>query len=168
MANYKKKFSKTYDKYVEKIYRFIFLKVDTQETAEDLTSQVFSKAWARVKQTDKRNEKIENLPAYIYQIARAEVANFHRDKAKYRIISTESSQLADPSANLEESQEKAREIEKLRLSLANLDDDCQNIIIWHYLEGMPYKEISQIIGKPEGTIRVIAHRALKELKDKIA
>jgi len=49
MANPKKKFSKIYNQYVEKIYRFVFLKVNSRETAEDLTSKVFLKGWEAFK-----------------------------------------------------------------------------------------------------------------------
>lgn len=171
MSDNRKKFSKTYDKYVEKIYRYIFLKVDSSDTAQDLTSQVFTKAWARVKDsgngTSGQGQEIENLPAYIYQIARAEISNLYRDKAKYKIISTDASLIADPQVNLEEAQQKQMEVSNLRQCLTQLDDESQNIIIWHYLDEMPYKEISKILDKPENTIRVIAHRAIKELKNKI-
>ena len=45
MANPREKFSKIYDKYIDKIYRFVFLKVSSQEIAEDLTSEVFLKTF---------------------------------------------------------------------------------------------------------------------------
>ena len=49
-------FGKIYDEYIEKIYRFVYLKVDSQETAEDITSKVFLKGWETYR---KDAEKIE-------------------------------------------------------------------------------------------------------------
>lgn len=168
MGNQEKKFSKTYDNLVNKIYRFIFLKVDTKEAAEDLSSQVFVKAWNRVREKNGPDmPEIKNLSAYIYQIARAEIANYHRNKSKFQIISTEAVQIIDTEPDIEQDQQKQSDIEKIKLCLGELQEDYQNIVIWRHLDGMSYKQISRIIGKPQGTIRVMAHRALKELKQKM-
>ena len=45
MNSPKEQFSQIYDQYIEKIYRFVYLKVNSQEIAEDLTSKVFLKGW---------------------------------------------------------------------------------------------------------------------------
>lgn len=166
MLNSKKKFSKTYDKYIEKIYRFIYLKVDTQETAEDITSQVFIKAWKVIKKTSKQ-EEIKNISAYLYQIARAEIANHYRGKSKIQTISIESFQISDSQIDLEKEQFNKVEIEGLKKAISQLDDDYQNVIIWRHLDGLSYKKIAEIMEKPEGTVRVINHRALKALREKI-
>ena len=168
MGNPKKKFGKIYDKYVNKIYRFIFLKVGSQEAAEDLTAQVFTKGWKRFK----KSQDIKNPSAYLYQIARAEIADHHRRRAKFQIISTETnpivnSQLTDPQPTAEENLGLQSDIEVLRLSLAQLNDDYQNVIIWRYLDELSFKRIAQIMGRPEGTVRVMVHRALKELREKM-
>lgn len=171
MLKPKKKFSKIYDKYVEKIYRFIYLKVDTQETAEDITSQVFTKTWKVVQETSRKNsnrEEIENVSAYLYQIARAEIANHYRGKSKIQTISVESLQISDSRVDLEQEQSNQAEIEKMKKAIALLDDDYQNVIIWRHLDGLPYKKIAQIMKKPEGTVRMINHRALKQLRGEIA
>lgn len=166
MGKIKKKFSKIYDKYVEKIYRFIFLKVDSQETAEDLTSQVFVKVWERLNNQNNQKE-IGNLTAYLYQIARNEIADYHRQKAKFPIIPGEGFSLADSNPNLEQLHQLREELEILRTSLAQLKEDYQNVIIWRYLENYSIKEISQLLGKTEGGVRVMLHRALKDLRKKM-
>jgi len=45
MANLRKQYSKIYDQYINKIYRFVFLKVSSKEVAEDLTTEVFVRGW---------------------------------------------------------------------------------------------------------------------------
>ena len=187
-GNPRRKFAKIYDKYVNKIYRFIFLKVDSQETAEDLTSQVFTKGWERISKINPstslridgeqsrtiKNQKseIRNIPAYLYQIARAEISNHYRRGAKFQIISTEAnpitdSQLTDPQPTAEESFKLQSDIEIMKASLSQLNDDYQNVIIWRYLDGFSFKQIGQIMERPEGTVRVMVHRALKELREKM-
>ncbi len=164
MGNPKKKFAKLYDKYVEKIYRYVFLKVGNSETAEDLTSQVFTKAWNKFKRP---NKNIENPTAYLYQIARAEIANYYRGARKFKIISTETIQVADPQPTLEETQQFRSDIIELKNCLAKLSNDYQDVIIWRYIDGYSTKEIAKILKKPENTVRVLLHRALKELRGKM-
>ncbi len=163
MAYPKKKFAKLYDKYVEKIYRFVFLKVSSQEEAQDLTSQVFTKGWKKFR----KGEKIDNPPAYLYQIARAEIANHHREKAKFQVTNAVSDQIIDSNPGIEETQELQSELEILKKTLPQLKDDYQNVVIWRYLEGLSIKDIAEITERPEGTVRVMVHRALKELREKM-
>lgn len=163
MPSYKRKFAKIYDKYVEKIYRFVFLKVSSQEEAQDLTSQVFTKGWRKFR----KGEKIDNPSAYLYQIARAEIANHHREKARFPIIPATTDQIIDPNPGLEEKSKLDSDLEILKKTLPQLKDDYQNVVIWRYLEGLSIKNIAQMMEKPEGTVRVMVHRALKELREKM-
>lgn len=166
MPNPKKRFIKIYDKHIEKIYRFIFLKVESQQIAEDLTSQVFIKLWDRLR-TNHKEKKIKNLSAYLYQIARTEIANHYRQQSKFQIISTENNQIVDPKENLEENYSLRSDLIILRNCLKQLKEKEQNLIIWRYLEELSIKNIAEILGKPEGSVRVMIHRALKELKKKM-
>jgi RNA polymerase sigma-70 factor (ECF subfamily) len=169
MSNPKKRFSKIYDKYIEKIYRFVFLKVNSQETAEDLTSKVFLKGWEAFKKSEVKGQKsIENPQAFLYQIARNLVIDFYREKGKTQIISAEYSRIPDPRTNLEEKAILSADLEQVRKSLENLRENYQNVIIWHYLDDLSISEIAEILNKPEGTVRVTLHRALKALKKEIS
>ncbi|MFH0740173.1 MAG: sigma-70 family RNA polymerase sigma factor [bacterium] len=152
-----KKFAKIYDKHIDKIYRFIFLKTGAKEVAEDITSQVFTKGWRKFKL---QGADINNMSAYLFQIARAEVANHYREASKFQIVSAEAVEIVDTKNDL-----VGQDIKDV---LRGVDDELQDIIIWHYVEGMSFKEIGKLLNKPEGTVRVMAHRALKELREKMA
>ena len=172
MENQEKKFSKIYDSYVNKVFRFIFLKVATKEIAQDLTSQVFTKVWNKMRsdQTNQinrtnRTTNIKNWPAYIYQIARNEIVDHYREKTKFQIISTEAIEISSQEPDIEQKQDELSAIKDIKQAISGLDDECQNIIIFRYVDNMPFKEIAEITGKPEVTVRVIAHRAIKELRE---
>lgn len=162
--NPKKKFSKIYNQYVHKIYRFVFLKVSSQETAEDLTAQVFTNGWDKFRQD---YNKIENVPAYLYQIARTEIANFYRKESRIKTISEESISIIDPNPSPEQNFSNQSDLKMLQNHLKQLNEDYQNIIIWRYLDDLSFKQIAQIMKKPEGTVRVMNYRALKELREKM-
>jgi len=161
-------FSGIYDEYIDKIYRFIFLKVSSQETAQDLTSETFLRGWEAFQRSQNPNPgemKIENMQAFLYQIARNLVTDFYREKGKNQIISAENLRIADPQANLEEKAKFSSDFEQIKVSLADLKEDYQEVIILHYINDLSIKEIAKTLNKPEGTIRVILHRGLKELRE---
>jgi len=162
--NLQKQFSNAYDKHAEKIFRFVFLKVGKQEVAEDIASQVFSKAWTKIR----TGTKVDNISAYLYQIARAEVANFYRKNAKYRIVSADNLAIVDSEISIEQVQQKTGELANLRQNLSLLDEDSQNVLIWRYLDDHSISEIAKMVEKSKGATRVMIHRALKELKGKMA
>jgi len=159
-----KQFEKIYDNYIDKIYRFVFLKVDSEEAAQDVTAQVFTKGWRKFKS----GTRIKNVSAYLYQIARAEVANYYRGSRKYQIVSVESVQVVDTEQDIEKQQIKGSDIAEVKKLLGQLDEDSQNVLIWRYLDGYSNKEIAGMLGKSEGAVRVMIHRALAQLREKVA
>jgi len=161
MSNLKKEFSKIYDKYINQIYRFVFLKVNSKEIAEDITSETFLKVWESYK-----NNKIENVSAFLYQVARNLITDYYRQKSRTQFLPLESVSIIDPSNNLKEISENKSDIETIKSALFRLENEnYQNIIIWHYLNDLSIKEISKINNQSEGAVRVMLSRALKELKE---
>lgn len=160
MDNYKEQFSRIYDQYINKIYRFVYFKVNSQEIAEDLTSKVFLRGWEAF-----QNQEVLNPSAFLYQIARNTVIDHYREKGRTKIVSTDiAPQIADPGMGLEERAILNSELEEVRLAIQNLKQDYQDVIICHYIDDMNVPEIAEIMGKPAGTVRVMLHRGLKALK----
>ena len=76
--------------------------------------------------------------------------------------------MSDPQVNLEKRSIVLSDMEQVRTALVGLKEDYQNVVIWHYLDDLPVPEIAKIMGRPEGTVRVMLHRALKELRGKLS
>jgi len=176
MSNLRKVFSKIYDENVRKIYRFIFLKVNSKDIAKDLTSQTFLRGWeafkkSKVKSQKSKVEKIRNPSSFLYQIARNLVIDYYRAKGRVEIISAEYVTVADPRPDPEEAMllqsDFNRDLNRVRQALANLKDEYQNVVIWYYLDGFSISKIAKISDKNEGAIRVMIHRALKKLKEEL-
>ena len=163
MINPRKIFSKIYNQYIDKIYRFIFLKVSSQEIAQDLTSETFLRGW----ESFKSGNKIENPQAFLYQIARNLVTDHYREKGKIRIVSADYVKITDPRTNLEEKAILNSDLDTVRLALTNLKEDYQNVIIWHYLDDFSISEVAKMLDKSEPAVRVQLHRALKALKNEL-
>lgn len=165
MSNPKKEFSRIYTQYIDKIYRFIFFKVNSQQIAEDLTSETFLRGWEVFKNG---NPKIENISAFLYQIARNLVADFYREKNKSQVISAEEqSYLTDPRIDLEERAKLDSDLETVRRALSQLNEDYQNAIIWYYIDGLPIQEVAHLLGRTKEATRVLITRAIKTLRNKL-
>jgi len=161
----KQAFSQIYDEYIDKIYRFVFLKVNSRETAEDIASETFLRGW---KTFQDPGLEIENISAFLFQIARNLVIDFYRKKGKIKIVALENVTLSIPDNSSREMTNLNTEMTGIRKALCNLKDDYQDVIIWHYLDELSISEIARILDKSEGTIRTTLHRALKALRARMS
>ena len=165
MANLRKNFSKIYDQYIDKIYRFVFLKVNSRDIAEDLCSETFLRGWKSFKN---KNNTIENPQAFLYKIARNLITDYYRKNGRTQVVPVESVPIPDPRNNLEQEAVLKSDFNNVKIALADLKENEQNIIIWHYLDDLPISEISKMLNKTENTTRVQLHRALKSLKSHLS
>jgi len=165
MSNSRKNYSDIYDKYVRKIYRFVQLKVNSAEIAEDLTSEVFIRGWQAFKTN---RDKIENVQAFLYQIARNLLADHYRQETKAQLVSVEfAPPLPDQKQDLEEMSFIQSDLERVKAALVNINDDYREVIVWYYLDELKVPEIAKILDKSEPTVRVLIHRALNALKSEL-
>ena len=163
MANPRKEFSKIYDQCIDKIYRFIFLKVNSQEIAQDLSSETFLRGW----EAYKSNPKIDNPSAFLYRIARNLVTDYYRQKARTQFVSPEAVPIIDPNPGIEEKAVLNSDLNQIKAALAGLKEDYQDVIIWRYLDDLSIAEVAKMLDKSEEATRVTLHRALKALRAKI-
>ena len=162
-------FGTIYNDNVEKIYRFIFFKVGSQEIAEDLTSESFIRGWKAFQEASnpKPKKEIKNPRAFLYQIARNLIADHYREKGRTQFVSLDDTVLIDPSPTIQEQAVLESDLDTIKAALVYLKDEYQEVIIWYYLEDIAISEIAQMLDKSEGAVRVTLHRAIKVLKEKI-
>ena len=165
----RKQFANIYDRYIDKIYRFIFLKVGSQETAEDLCSETFLRGWEAYEMKNEKR-KIENLGAYFYTIARNLVTDYYRKKGREPMVIAEfaSEEIVDPSQDIAEQALLNADVDAVQQALPDLPDDYQNVIIWRHIDGLDFAEIAELMGRTEEAVRVLLHRALKALRSKLS
>lgn len=164
MDNLREQFSKIYDQYIDKIYRFVYIKVNSQPVAEDITSKVFMNGW----QSYQTGQDIKNVGAFLYQIARNSVIDYYRQNDKAKLVSPDMvAEAIDPQVDVHEKAVFNADIEAIKTAIGSLKKDYQDVLIFHYLEDMSTEQIADIMGKPAGTVRVMIHRGLKALKDQL-
>jgi RNA polymerase sigma-70 factor (ECF subfamily) len=154
-----------YDRYVERIYNYIYYRTSNQHDAEDLTSRVFTRAIKHI-----TNYEDRGLPfsAWLYRIAHNLVANWHRDNSRRQVVGL------DESYNIPESREQPEtmvvrsEEEEVLLSLvSNLPEDRQQLLILKFVDHLSNAEIGEIMGRTEGAIKSLYHRTLISLRDEV-
>lgn len=156
-------FSKLYELLAEPIYRFIFFKVSDDETAKDLTSDVFAKCWRELIANE--GKQVKHLKAYIYRMARNIVVDHYRKKDVI-MVSPESVLLADQPHNDEEvkSVENKVDGQKLLALMHRLKNSYQEVLLLRHVEDLSITEIAHIIQKSPVSTRVLLHRANQALK----
>lgn len=158
-----KDFGKIYDRYVEKIYRFVYLKVSSKEIAEDLTSEVFLRTFKVFKR--KKAEKIKNPGAFLFKTAKNILADFYRKRTRLPLSSLEEiKEVKDPNQEIVRKEIVREEANKIFQAISKLKDDYQDLLLWYYVEDLSIPEIAQITNKSENAVRVSIHRAMNNLK----
>jgi RNA polymerase sigma-70 factor, ECF subfamily len=157
-------FGTLYDHYQPAIYRFIIVKVGSREEAEDITHHVFLSAWQKVPTYKHRGHPFSS---WLYQIARNQVIDHYRSKkndVSLDKLDPESS-IIPAAANFDLSTKL--QLEKVHAAIKELKSDYQDVIIMRFIEDLPLKETAAAMKKSEGAIKLIQHRAIKELKNKL-
>jgi len=150
-----------YDKYVSQIYRFIFLKVGVKQEAEDITHQVFLNAWMNIASYEERGHPFSS---WLYRIANNAVIDYYRGRKNIQSLETTAGENLQELPELEKNLDKLQDLKLVQAALARLESDQQNVLIMKFIDDLSNKEIAATLNKSEGAIRVIQHRALKQLK----
>jgi len=155
-------YAELYDRYVEKIYRFVYYKVRSKEEAEDLVSDIFLKCWNYLISQPKAG--ISSFSGLIYKIARNAIVDVYRNKARNQEYPLEMG-FDIPDTSAIEKLETHLEIEQVLKLIQKLKHEYQEVILLKYVEELSIGEIARILEKSQTSVRVILHRATKKLKE---
>lgn len=162
----KEAFGELYERYLPKIYTYVYYRTGNIHDAEDLTAKVFTRALSHIgSYVDK------GLPfgAWLFRIAHNLVANWHRDQSRRKIIPLEdyvaqAHKAEAPDALAEASEER----EHLLRALRRLPPDRQQLILLKFIERLPNAEIGRIMNRSEGAIKSLYHRTLRALRAELS
>jgi len=158
-------YAELYDLYVKRIYRFVFFKVGSHENAEDVTSEVFLKAWQYLIGGTDSVSDIKSFSGLLYRIARNSIIDFYRARAsKNEVPINEDLDVSDGGNWYGQLGDKI-ETEKIIQTIKKLKQEYQEVLTLKYVDELEIREICEITGKGQVAVRVTLHRALKKLKD---
>ncbi len=156
-------FGEIYERYVDKIFSYIFHRTGSRLDAEDLTAHTFYQALTNIQDYTDRGLP---LSAWLYRIAHNAVANWHRDRHRRPTVSldhlTESPQ---PKGNPYQAAETWEREQALLRAMRKLHPDRQLLLILKFTEGLSNAQIGEIMDRSEGAVKSLYHRTLVALRD---
>ncbi len=158
-------FGRLYDQYAPALYRFIAVKVSTKQEAEDLMHEVFLSAWQKLPTFEEQGFP---FGSWLYKIARNRTIDYYRTKKVAASIDDEEGgfdQLPDHNVKIEAAVDQQFDIDAIKGALNQLNPEQREVIELRFMAELSPVEIAGIVGKKEGTVRIIQFRALKKLKE---
>jgi RNA polymerase sigma-70 factor (ECF subfamily) len=154
-------FGQLYNQYVDVVYRYVYYRIGDRSTAEDFTSETFLRAWRRIGSvTDQGGD----IGAWFVTIARNIVLD-HVKSNRYRLeVATADMLDADRHEDGPEGAVLDRTASaELLAAVRQLSADQQECIVLRFLQGLSVAETAAVMGKNEGTIRVLQRQAVRRL-----
>jgi len=155
-------FGDLYSIYLDRIYRYVFYQVHNREVAEDLTEEVFVKAWRSI-----GRYRWEGRPfsAWLYRIAHNHVVDHFRTHRRHEPLEID---IPDDGEQPDEAVERQQTKELVLRALAKLPQQQKQLITLKFVEELGNEAIEQIMEKSQGAIRIMQMRALAALRRKLS
>jgi len=150
-------FTEVYLTYSDKIFRFLYWQTRDPYLAEDLTSEVFLRAWQSWNRFDGNH-----LQAWLYRIAKNLLVDHWRKRQPVPLDA-----VPEPAydARLAERLAQDHEIEQVSRALASLPEKMRTVVTFRFLEDWSCREVAELLGTSEGHVRVLQYRALRKLRE---
>ncbi len=167
-------FALLYDKYYNAIFGYVFRRTGQYDLAKDITAETFLRAYQKIDFFEWRNI---SFSAWLYKIASNET-NLYFRKSRYSPSCLDDLQLTNQfiyeagieteKAALEKSMQELNEFRAVQKQLQQLGIKYQEVIALRFFEEKSMKEISDILGKNEGTVKSLLSRGLEKLRTRLS
>ncbi len=144
MAHDRDAFARLYDRYIDRIFKYIYLLVGEQALAEDLAAQVFARAWQTIGSYPRTERP---FPVWLYRLA-YNVVNAHWERHRPSSPAIDSPSASDGFFSR---------------AVSRLEEDEKQVILLRFLEGYTVDQIAQITGRSSDTVRTLQYHALVQL-----
>jgi RNA polymerase sigma-70 factor (ECF subfamily) len=160
-------FGQLYDRYVDTVFRFIYFRVNDRALAEDFTSETFLRALRRIGTISYQGR---DIGAWFITIARNIVLD-HMKSARHRLEVTTADTVEGSLRGNEQAQSTENAVldtlasERLMQAVAQLGDEQRECITLRFIQGLSVSETAAVMGKNDGAIKALQHRAVRKLAD---
>ncbi len=152
-------FAALYDLHYQAIFNYFYYRLGDQERAEDLTADLFVRM---VEKIDRYRDRGRPFLAWLYTIARNLLTDYYR-RQKGQEVPIDDLPLSDGKSPVAEVEHRLA-VDCLRLALQHLTTEQQEVIIHRFLEKESISRVAELLGKTEGAIKALQHRALAALR----
>ena len=153
-------FGSLYERYLDAIYRYLYFRMGEKSLVEDLTEEVFVRAWESLPRYKMSKHPFKS---WLYRIAHNLYVDIQRKNTPVLISDEDMDRKHDNHQLPEEVVTQQQDFELLAHALKKLDDVAQQVILLRFVDGLSHRQVGKIIGKSVQASRVIQHRALNTL-----
>ncbi len=156
-----KVFIKSFSEYGDAIFRFCVVKVSNAELAEDMTQEVFARYWQYLRD----GKDMTNTRSFLYTIANNMAKDWYKKKKADSLDEKmESGNVPkDPTA----SPEIVAEYQAVLTVIEDMEEKDKEVLLLKHVEGLPPKEIAEVLEETANTVSVRLNRATKRLQEKL-
>ncbi len=159
-------FGALYERYVKKIYSYLYYRTGNPHDAEDLTERVFHRAMLNL---DRYTSRGLPFSAWLYRIAHNLVANWHRDQGRRQMVALNEVSPQDLVALRSEAPEivaeSREEQERLLAAIRRMPGERQQLLLLKFVDHLSNAEIGVVMQRSEGAVKSLYHRTLLALRD---
>ena len=163
-------FEVLYRRHNDALYRYLLRLTQNRDAAED----VFQEAWGKIVKAKDSYRRTAKFTTFLYRVAMNAALNRRRSlgRSRDRVQKLELRQAAGDDLpplppNPEASAASAEVSEHVQAALETLPPSLRFPVVLYDIEGLPYGEISRILGIAEGTVKSRIHRARKALRSQL-
>jgi len=153
-------FAELYDAHVDSVYRYLLYRVREPSDAEDLCSEVFTRAFANI---HRYRWQGKSFLAWLYTIARNAVTD-RRRRERPTVEIDNAFGLAEDGPTAHDRAVHGEAVGALRGAVRHLTTEQQEVLVLRFVENRSSREVATMLGKNEGAIRALQFRALGRLR----
>jgi RNA polymerase sigma-70 factor (ECF subfamily) len=153
-------FGELYDAHVDAVYRYVLYRVREPSDAEDLTSEVFTRAFANIYRYRWQGK---SFLAWLYTIARNAVTD-RRRRERPTVDIDDAYGVAEEGPTAHDRAVRGEQVDALRGAVKHLTTEQQEVLVLRFVEDMSSRQVAKVLGKNEGAIRALQFRALGRLR----
>jgi RNA polymerase sigma-70 factor (ECF subfamily) len=159
-------FSELYRTHLRDVYSYSYYRTGNHHDAEDLTEQTFLQAYRHFERAQRESDG-RPLRPWLIRIAHNLAANYYRDRSRRPQTQLEDAAVISAPHDTETIVEGREELEDVLAGVAALPDDRREALIMRFALDMDNKEIARALGRSEGATKVLLHRAIKQLGERL-
>lgn len=155
-------FAELYRRHLDRIYRYVLIRVGEVQDAQDITAQTFLSAL-----TGFKTYRGDGFTAWLFGIARKKIADHYRRSRPQVALDDISETWIESALSLEEIVSGRLTVQRVHAALRALPPDRAEALTLHIFGGLSYTQVGEVMGRSEAAAKMLAHRALTDLRQQL-
>jgi RNA polymerase sigma-70 factor (ECF subfamily) len=161
-------FEALYRKYVAQVYSFALYELRNVPAAEDLTAQVFLRALAGLPGFREQGQPpASSFRVWLFQIARNTLSNERRRARRHPEAPIELAEMVPAKTDVANEVAARDELARAREAIDGLPEAGRRALVLRFVHEMSTREIGQVLGRSDGSVRVLIHRAVRRISHQV-